>query len=205
MHSINMHIVGAVMLLLWLAQWTVMVLGPGGLPREKHPVGVIAKVYNALNMLTVLILMPLVAVLFLTGYVSPLEVTRIPLPHGSLLLALEIAGFLLYLGAHCLLSWARFSIGASFQLGGVAPRGGDFLVVRGAYRVVRHPMYTALLCFDLGLFLMTQSGLLLLLFGALLGVVLLLVPVEEKQLVAAYGEQYGEYRKKVRALLPLAY
>lgn len=66
-------------------------------------------------------------------------------------------------------------------------------------------MYTALLCFDLGLFLMTQSGLLLLLFGLLLGVVLLLLPVEENQLGTAYGDQYEKYRKKVRALVPLVY
>jgi len=205
MHSLNIHVLGAAMLLLWLAQWAVMALGPGGFPREKRPEGVIAKVYNALNMLTVLLLMPLVAALFLTGYVAPLQIAPIPLSNTSLLLALEIAGIVFYVAAHCLLSWARFSIGDSFQMGGVAPRSDDRLAVRGAYRIVRHPMYTALLCFDLGLFLMTQSGLLLFLFSVLLGVVLLLVPVEENQLQAAYGEQYGEYRKKVRALVPLVY
>lgn len=205
MHSVNVHILGALMLLLWLAQWAVMALGPGGFPRGSHPEGVIAKVYNALNMLTVLILMPAVAVLFVAGYLSPLKTARIPLPDGSLLFALEVAGFLFYLGGHCLLSWARLSLGASFQMGGAAPRTDDRLMVRGAYRVVRHPMYAALLCFDLGLFLMTQSVLLLLLFVALLSVLLLLVPSEEKQLVAAYGGKYEEYRKRVRALVPLVY
>jgi protein-S-isoprenylcysteine O-methyltransferase Ste14 len=90
-------------------------------------------------------------------------------------------------------------------MGGVAPRPNDGLVVRGAYRVVRHPMYTALLCFDFGLFLMTQSVVLLLLLAALTVVVLLLLPVEEKQLEAAYGDQYGQYRKRVWALVPLVY
>ena len=57
-------------------------------------------------------------------------------------------------------------------------------------------MYTALLCFDLGLFLMTQSVVFLLLFAVLIVVILLLVPVEEKQLAAAYGKQYAEYQKE---------
>lgn len=205
MHSVNMHVLGAVMLVLWLAQWAIMALGPGGFPREKNAEGLIAKVYNVLNMATVVIVMLLVAILFLTGYVGPLEMTRIPLQNGPVLLSLEIAGMVFYLTAHILLSWARFSIGTSFQMGGVAPRPNDRLIVRGAYRVVRHPMYTALLCFDLGLFLMTQSVVLLLLFGALMVVVLLLIPVEEKQLEGAYGEQYREYRKKVRAIVPLVY
>jgi len=205
MHSINIHVLGTVMLILWLAQWAIMALGPGGFPRDKHSVGVIAKVYNVLNMVTVLIVMPVVAVLLLTGYVIPLEMTRVPLQSGSLLLAMEITGFGLYLLAHCLLSWARFSIGTSFQMGGVAPRPSDGLMIEGAYRVVRHPMYTALLCFDLGLFLMTQSVVFLLLFAVLIVVILLLVPVEEKQLAAAYGKQYAEYQKKIRALVPLIY
>jgi len=205
MHSVNVHVLGTVMLVLWLAQWAIMALGPGGFPREKDAEGLIAKTYNVLNMVSVLIVMLLVAILFLTGYVAPLETTRIPLPNGPLLAVLEIGGMVFYLAAHLLLSWARFSIGTSFQMGGVAPRPDDRLVVRGAFRVVRHPMYTALLCFDLGLFLMTQSIVLLLLFVALFVVVLLLVPVEEKQLETAYGQPYGEYRKKVRAIVPLVY
>ena len=83
MHSINIHVLGTVMLILWLAQWAIMALGPGGFPRDKHSVGVIAKVYNVLNMVTVLIVMPVVAVLLLTGYVIPLEMTRVPLQSGS--------------------------------------------------------------------------------------------------------------------------
>jgi len=204
-HAVNVHILGTVMFILWAAQWAVMALGPGGFPHEKPSEGVIAKTYNFLNMLTVGIVMPLVAILFMIGYLGPIEVLRIHIPEGRTLVAVEIAGMGFYLAAHLLISWARFSIGDSFQMGGVAPRPSDNLIARGAYSVVRHPMYTALLCFDLGLALMTQSLVLLSLFAALLVVVLLLVPVEERQLETAYGEQYVEYRKKVKGLVPLVY
>ena len=62
------------MLILWLHSGRSWLWDQEVFPRDKHSVGVIAKVYNLLNMVTVLIVMPVVAVLLLlTGNVSPLK------------------------------------------------------------------------------------------------------------------------------------
>ena len=66
-------------------------------------------------------------------------------------------------------------------------------------------MYTAVLCFALGLALLVQSWVLVGLFVALLVAILILLPVEERQLATAYGRAYVPYRQRVRALVPFIY
>ena len=80
------------------------------------------------------------------------------------------------------------------------------LNTRGSYRWIRHPSY-------LGLWLVIAGfGLLL---GSSLSFLLLVVPVflalhyrmntEEKALMAAFGDQYAEYKRKTFRLLPGIY
>jgi len=205
MHTINVHVLGAVMLGLWFAQWVVMARGPGGFPKQQQPEGAIARLYNVINMATLLIVIPGTALMLLTGWVGPLVATGVGWPVGVLRSGVEVAGLVCYVGAHGLMSWARFSIGGSFQMGGVAPRADDRLAVRGAYRVVRHPMYTALLGFDLGLLCLTQSIAFLVLLVVIFALILRLIPVEDRHLAAAYGDSFEVYRNEVRALVPGVY
>jgi protein-S-isoprenylcysteine O-methyltransferase Ste14 len=80
---------------------------------------------------------------------------------------------------------------------------GHTLVTNGPYRFVRHPTYSGLLLFFLGM------GLAL---GDWLSVMaLVLIPaagiayrikVEERALLAAFGEEYRVYMTKVNGLIP---
>jgi protein-S-isoprenylcysteine O-methyltransferase Ste14 len=151
------------------------------------------------------IVVPAVAILLATGYVEPILVTQISVPDGWALRVVEGCGVLLYLTGHVLVSWARFSIGRSFQMGGMAPRPDDELMVSGAYALVRHPMYAALVCFNLGLTLLIQSVVVLLLSLAILVAILRLIPIEETKLERAYGEKYIAYRQEVKALIPYVF
>lgn len=202
MHLANVHVVGITLLVLWLGQWAIMAFGPGGFPHAGKVETAVARTYNVLNMTIVGIVAPAVAILLATGFVKPLLATRIPVPDDWALNVVEGCGAVFYLMGHGLLSWARFSLGRSFQMGGMAPRPDDELAVGGAYVLVRHPMYAALVCFNLGLTLLIQSAVLLLLFLTLLVVIVRLVPVEDAQLERAYGEKYVAYRQKVKALIP---
>jgi protein-S-isoprenylcysteine O-methyltransferase Ste14 len=83
------------------------------------------------------------------------------------------------------------------------PMPTKHLVVVGPYRFVRNPMYVAVLAIILGQALLFRS------VGALLwaGVVLAMVATfvrgyEEPTLEEAYGEEYREYRRHVRAWIP---
>lgn len=76
------------------------------------------------------------------------------------------------------------------------------LVTGGIYRVVRHPLYLAGLLIAVGTniyFASTWSWIGLL---PTLAVLSIRVPVEERQLVARFGERYTGYRKKTKAILP---
>jgi protein-S-isoprenylcysteine O-methyltransferase Ste14 len=156
-------------------------------------------------MIMVGIVMPAVAVLLATGYVEPILVTQISVPDGWALRVVEGCGVLFYLTGHVLVSWARFSIGCSFQMAGMAPRPNDELMVSGAYALMRHPMYAALVCFNLGLTLLIQSVVVLLLSLAILVAIMRLIPIEETKLERAYGEKYIAYRQKVKALIPYVF
>ena len=78
------------------------------------------------------------------------------------------------------------------------------LIINGPYNYVRHPLY-------LGVFLLaTGWGIILdisfMLFGAfflLLWFRFVVIPFEEKELVAIFGPQYEGYAKDVPSIIPL--
>jgi protein-S-isoprenylcysteine O-methyltransferase Ste14 len=78
------------------------------------------------------------------------------------------------------------------------------LVTAGPYRFVRHPLYLD------GIVLFASIGLMaanwfILLFAALvvIGVRAVIIPQEEQNLIAAFGDAYRDYRTRTGALLPV--
>ena len=96
--------------------------------------------------------------------------------------------------------WARLSFPrGSFRV--MAPPGGEAVVRRGPYRLVRHPMYSAAL-------LMVWSGIVphpalwpVLLGAAATCVVVARIVFEERLLRERYKD-YGDYAKATKALIP---
>ena len=77
------------------------------------------------------------------------------------------------------------------------------LVQHGPYRWIRHPLYTVGVLLLLALGLMLTSWLVL--FFALLAFVIfrfVVVPIEERQLEAKFGDAYRRYRHVSGAMLP---
>jgi protein-S-isoprenylcysteine O-methyltransferase Ste14 len=102
-------------------------------------------------------------------------------------------------GIVCLLTAIVIWISALRAIGfipGVRPAQG--LVCHGAYGVVRHPIYVGNTLSVLGMALVFRAA------GALVYVLVLAalflagIPIEERDLRAAYGEEYSAYEKKVR-------
>ncbi len=78
------------------------------------------------------------------------------------------------------------------------------LVTTGPYRWVRHPLYTAGIALFVSVALMAANWFILLsALVALLGLRLVVVPREEAQLIATFGEDYRRYRRNTGSLLPL--
>ncbi len=77
------------------------------------------------------------------------------------------------------------------------------LVVNGAYRYVRHPLYTfTLAAILLAPFMTMDRFWVFLMFAAYLRVG---IPLEEKKLVAEFGDVYERYRQTTPAVIPVSF
>ncbi|NTU78094.1 MAG: isoprenylcysteine carboxylmethyltransferase family protein [Chloroflexales bacterium] len=83
-------------------------------------------------------------------------------------------------------------------------REGARLVTRGPYRVIRHPMYSALLLIGAGLVMGAPSLLRWLLWLALLVDLVVKLNYEERLLAARYTE-YPAYRRGTWRIVPFVY
>ncbi len=80
------------------------------------------------------------------------------------------------------------------------------LVTNGPYRVVRHPAYTGLLIFFIGMgsALGDWLSLLFLTFIPPIGIIYR-IKVEEQALLEAFGEDYKAYMRRVKGLVPFLF
>jgi protein-S-isoprenylcysteine O-methyltransferase Ste14 len=117
----------------------------------------------------------------------------------------RIAGSIIFFILAAALAWsATRSLGRQWRID--AGLNADHQLVRsGAYRIVRHPIYTSMLCLLLGAGLMvTPWPVLLIAVAVLLIGTEIRVRVEDALLAAHFGEQFREYRSSVGAYLPFA-
>ena len=204
MHLIGQKILGIIILILlgllvavkWKATGSIL---------EKPKGNLLLWVVNAFNLFFLLIVNPLAAILLVTGRIESVDITFLAINEGWLLMLLEIGGFILYLTGFILMAWALSALNTNYQLGGTTPRAGDDLILTGPYRIVRHPMYAAVLGIALGLACLTQSLACHIIFLIYLVLIIFLIPAEEDGLRQTYGEQYAAYQKKVKSLFPLIY
>ena len=76
------------------------------------------------------------------------------------------------------------------------------LVVKGPYRIVRHPIYTGLILAAAGTALAQNRGSWLFMGVLILASYWLKIRVEERLMMETFPEEYPEYRRRVKALIP---
>ncbi|MGH7499207.1 MAG: methyltransferase family protein [Gemmatimonadales bacterium] len=135
----------------------------------------------------------LVATSILTVAVLSLFFRRALFAHGVIPITLQVVAGLLML-------WARLTFGVrSFHAGANPTDGG--LVMTGPYRLVRHPIYTALLLFMwAGI---ASHGATLSVLTAIVATAAIAVRIgaEEQLVVEAYPE-YAEYVHRTKRIIP---
>lgn len=105
-----------------------------------------------------------------------------------------------------LIGWVLFCCGVLLRFSSilfVGGRKGELLITDGPYAWCRNPLYLGSLCVALAAALMLHS------IGALTAVIVLslfyltaVIPAEERQLQAAFPEEWGPYVTSVPRLLP---
>jgi protein-S-isoprenylcysteine O-methyltransferase len=119
-------------------------------------------------------------------------------------LAKQVVGFV-FVGGLLLRWWAIISLGQFFTVDvSIAP--GHELIVRGPYHVIRHPSYTGLLVAFLALGVTLQNWLsLVCLLGPITLALAYRIFIEERALCTAFGDEYLEYKKTTKRLIPGVY
>jgi len=134
-------------------------------------------------------------------YLPPLEYLHAPeiLPRS---VSMQTAGMGLVILGVLLFIWARHSLGSSYS-GHISVTDEQTLVRRGPYRFIRHPAYTGYFLMAAGLSLGYSS------FAGLTAIVILLLPgliyrmnIEERLLIAHFGEAYRQYIRATKRLVP---
>ena len=134
-------------------------------------------------------------------YLSPVEYlyfsTRLPRncwisTLGVVLVTLGIVVFI----------WARRALRTNYS-GHLSTKIGQTLVQSGPYRFIRHPAYAGYLLMAMGISLGYFS------LAGLISVLVVLIPslifrmaVEEKLLIAHFGDAYHLYMRKTKRLIP---
>ncbi len=100
--------------------------------------------------------------------------------------------------------WARITLAGNWS-SNITFKQGHELIRRGPYRFVRHPIYTGILLMYLGTAI--HMGLLRGFIGVLLGLVGLWIKLREEEVVMLqhFPDQYPEYRRQVKALVPFIF
>jgi protein-S-isoprenylcysteine O-methyltransferase Ste14 len=139
------------------------------------------------------------AYLLVNAHVIPRAwfVTRV-WPHTT---AIQLLGLAVTILGCVFAIWARLTLGSNWS-GLPAVREGHQLIVRGPYKLVRHPIYTGLLLGLAGSAI--ASGI-----SAWIGIWILVaisytvkIQQEEQLMMQTFPNDYPAYRRRVKALIP---
>ena len=97
--------------------------------------------------------------------------------------------------------WARAVLGRNWS-GTVTLKEEHELIVRGPYRLVRHPIYTGLLAMIMAI--VFQQGHVVEIIGLVLVFVSLWIKLseEEQVMLKQFPDQYAAYQKRVKRIIP---
>ena len=99
------------------------------------------------------------------------------------------------------LVWVHHTLGEEWSTN-LRLREEHQLVTSGPYRWVRHPMYTVLFSFFIGLTLLSASWLVFALVAASIVVLYRRIGIEEGMMIEQFGDEYRAYMKYTGRLLP---
>jgi protein-S-isoprenylcysteine O-methyltransferase Ste14 len=109
---------------------------------------------------------------------------------------LQVTGLALWFFGFALLYIGRFEMGSSFRLG--TPKEHTSLKVNGLFRLGRNPMYVGMYATLVASGLYTLNPVVMVLVVFVIAIHHSIVLAEEKQMQKVFGQEYLEYRNRVR-------
>ncbi len=88
------------------------------------------------------------------------------------------------------------------QLSGMEESYTDILQISGIHTIIRHPLYAGTFLFIIGLWFLFPTWANLIAICIIIVYTLFGIVLEEKKLIAYFGDQYIRYKKNVPALIP---
>jgi len=114
---------------------------------------------------------------------------------------LRWVGFSVGLASLALWTWTQAALGTEWSPQ-LQLRGEHRLVTTGPYARVRHPLYTAMFGWGLGVALLTANWVFLAIAAAVIGGTLARLPREEQMLVDEFGDEYRAYVRRTGRFFP---
>ena len=167
------------------------------------PVHGLSKIFKKLGLLTYI--MPLTTWLPLAYFIYSQRDFLLQFKTGFPM-TINIIGIVLLITGTLLHIWTGKLLGFWGLLGlpEISAKVRSGLVTEGAFSVVRHPTYLAHTLMFIGIFLMTEViavGIVTLVDFVLVNVII--IPLEDRELLDRFGEEYKDYKKKVPGFFPL--
>lgn len=167
------------------------------------PVHGLSKIFKKLGLLTYT--MPLTTWLPLAYFIYSQRDFLLQFKTGFPM-TINIIGIVLLITGTLLHIWTGKLLGFWGLLGlpEISAKARSRLVTEGAFSVVRHPTYLAHTLMFIGIFLMTEIiavGIVTLVDFVLVNVII--IPLEDRELLDRFGEEYKDYKKKVPGFFPL--
>lgn len=100
--------------------------------------------------------------------------------------------------------WAIFTVGLTKVKILPEIKKGTDLVTKGPFSLIRHPMYTSLIIFSIGLVLTNPAWYMYIGFVLLVTDLILKLHYEERKLLL-YFDAYAQYKKSTYFLIPFIY
>jgi len=116
--------------------------------------------------------------------------------------SLRVVGLIVAAAGLGLLVWVHVHLGKNFSPH-ILIRAHQKMIQDGPYRLVRHPMYSAFIIFNIGVMIASANWLIALTWGIGLFVTLVYrIPREEQALILKFGEVYVKYKRQTGLLAP---
>jgi protein-S-isoprenylcysteine O-methyltransferase Ste14 len=123
-------------------------------------------------------------------------------------LAVRILGLALFMAGTALQVWTGQLLGMKGLIGlpEISPKAHGRLTTEGPFSVVRHPTYLAHTIMFAGVFLITRvTSVGVITLVDLIVINSVVIPLEERELDARFGEEYRRYKERVPQFFPRLY